>query len=55
MKNEIELNGYLVRFLSIVQGLDAARLFPEVSKLTKTEFRILREILVEQQDRKSVV
>lgn len=49
MKNEIELNGYLVRFLSIVQGLDAARLFPEVSKLTKTEFRILREILVEQQ------
>ncbi len=49
MKNEIELNGYLVRFLSIVQGLDAARLFSEVSKLTKTEFRILREILVEQQ------
>lgn len=49
MKTEIELNDYLVRFLSIVQGLDAAKLFPEVSKLTKTEFRILREIIVEQQ------
>lgn len=49
MNNEIELNDYLVRFLSIVQGLDATKLFPEVAKLTKTEFRILREIAVEQQ------
>ncbi len=48
MKNEIELNEYFVRFLSIVQGLDATNLFPQVSKLTKTEFRILREIIVEQ-------
>lgn len=46
---QMELNDYLIRFLTIVQGLDTAKLFPEVSKLTKTEFRILREIIVEQQ------
>lgn len=49
MQKTTELNGRLVRFFSIVQGLDAAKIFPEVSHLTKTEFRILREILVEQQ------
>ena len=48
MANAIELNEYFVRFLGIVQALDTAKLFPEFAKLTKTEFRILREILVEQ-------
>lgn len=55
MKKEIELNPYLIRLLEIAQGLDTAQLFPEVSKLTKTEFRILREIIVEEQQGNHII
>lgn len=55
VKKEVELNPYLIRLLSIAQGLDSVNLFPEVSKLTKTEFRILREIVVEERQGNRII
>lgn len=55
MKNEVELNPYLIRILSISQSLDFVKLFPAVSKLTKTEFRILQEIVVEERQGNQII
>ena len=43
----MELNEYLVKLFSVVKEMDCINLFDDSARLTKTEFRLLREIASE--------
>lgn len=51
----MEINDYLIQFFEIVQELETVKLFPEMSKFTPTEFRILREVILEEKKGKHII
>lgn len=51
----MELNAYLVKFLEIGRALEELKMFPAASKLSPTEFRLIREIIVEKERGRSII
>ena len=43
----MEINEYLVKFIQIVKEMESLDFFMVGAKLSKTEFRLLREIIME--------
>ena len=43
------MNDYVAEFIRILRKVEGLDLFPETAKLSKTEFRILREIIEESE------
>lgn len=51
----METNGYLLRFFQAIKDLENLDLFAEGAKLSRTEFRLLREIITEQKEGKEII
>lgn len=51
----METNDYIARFIQILRKMEGLDLFPATAKLTKTEFRILREIVEEGEKGKGII
>lgn len=49
------LNEYLIKFLNVIKDVDCLNLFNDSAKLTKTEFRLLREVLIEGESGHDVI
>lgn len=45
----MEINEYLIKLIQTTKDMESLDLFPEASKLSKTEFRLLREIIMERE------
>ena len=51
----MEINEYLLRFFQIVKEMENLDFFSGVSKLSRTEFRMLREIVMEEEKGKKII
>ncbi len=51
----MEINEYLVKFFQIEKELEDVELFAQKSKLSDTEFRMIREILLEREKGKDII
>jgi DNA-binding MarR family transcriptional regulator len=51
----MEINEYLVQFMQIVREIEGLELFESSAKLSKTEFRMLREIILEGEKDHSII
>ena len=51
----MEINDYVAEFIQLLRKVEGLDLFPETAKLSKTEFRILREILEENEKGKGII
>ena len=51
----MELNEYLIKLIRTVKDMENLDLFPQASKLTQTEFRLIREIVIEKEQGKSII
>ena len=51
----MELNEYLVKLFSVIKEMDCINLFNDSAKLTKTEFRLLREIAIEGENGNDII
>lgn len=51
----MEINEYLVKFFQIVREMENLDFFSGVSKLSRTEFRLLREIVMEEEKGKMII
>ena len=51
----MELNEYLVKLLGVIKEMDCINLFNDSAKLTKTEFRLLREIALEGENGNDII
>lgn len=49
------MNDYVAEFIHILRKVEGLDLFPETAKLSKTEFRILREIIEESEKGNSII
>ena len=51
----MELNEYLVKIFGVVKDMDCMNLFGDSSTLTKTEFRLLREVASEAEKGNDII
>ena len=51
----MEINEYLVSFFNIVREIESINMFEQKSKLSGTEFRMLREIILEREKGKDII
>lgn len=51
----MEINEYLIKLIRTVKDVESLDLFPQASKLTQTEFRLIREIVIEKEQGKSII
>lgn len=52
----MEINEYLIKFFQIVRDMENTDFFAGVSKLSRTEFRLLREVVMEEEEKgKSII
>ena len=51
----MELNENLVKILAVMKEFDDLKLFPEISSLSKTEYLILREVVVETRNGNHII
>lgn len=51
----METNDYVAKFIQILRKVEGLDLFSDSAKLTKTEFRILREIVQEDKKGKGII
>lgn len=51
----MELNEYLTKLLGVIKDVDCLNLFNDSAKLTKTEFRLLREIAIEGENGNDII
>ena len=49
------MNDYLAEFIQILRNVEGLDLFPSTAKLSKTEFRILREIIEESEKGNGII
>lgn len=45
----MEINEYLVKIIGVMKAAEELDFFPAASKLSQTEFRLLREVILEQE------
>lgn len=51
----METNKYLVKLFQTMKDMENIDLFPEAAKLSRTEFRLIREIVIEGEHGKDVI
>lgn len=51
----MELNEYLLRIFKIVKDMEDLNLFSDAAKLSKTEFRLVREIILEGERGRNII
>lgn len=51
----MEINEYLLKLFRTIKDMEELNLFPEAAKLTKTEFRLIREIVLEEERGKCII
>ncbi len=51
----MEINEYLLKLFQIIKDMDDLNLFADAAKLSKTEFRMLREIIMEGEQGRYVI
>lgn len=51
----MEINEYLIKFFQIVRDMENMDFFAGVSKLSRTEFRLLREVVMEEEKGRSII
>lgn len=51
----MEINEYLVKYFQIVRNIEGIELFSQTAKFSGTEFRMLREILLEGEKGKKII
>ena len=51
----MEINKYLVKLIAAAKGLDALDFFMGQATLTKTEFRLLQEVVMEQEKGRDII
>ncbi len=51
----MEINKYLIKIIAAAKGLDALDLFMGKATLSKTEFRLLQEVVIEQEKGSDII
>ncbi len=51
----METNEYLVKLFKIIKDMESLDLFSDAAKLSKTEFRLIREIVMEGKEGRSII
>ena len=51
----MEINEYLVKFFQMVRDMENMDFFAGVAKLSRTEFRLLREVVMEEEKGRSII
>lgn len=51
----MEINQYLVKLFCITKSMEGLEIFSEAQKLSRTEFRLIREILLERENGNSII
>ena len=51
----MEINEYLLRFLQAIKDLENLNLFADGAKLSRTEFRLLREVITERENGREII
>lgn len=51
----MEINEYLSQFIQIIKEVEELDLFSETAKLSRTEFRMIREILMEREKGREII
>ena len=51
----MEINEYLVKLFQTIKEMEELNLFADTAKLSKTEFRLIREILLEREKGKGII
>ncbi len=51
----MEINEYLIKLFRTIKDMENIDLFPEASKLSRTEFRLIREIVIEGERGKDII
>ena len=51
----MEINEYLVKFFQMVRDMENMDFFAGVAQLSRTEFRLLREVIMEEEKGRSII
>ena len=51
----MEINEHLIKFIQITKDMENLDLFADAAKLSRTEFRMIREILMEREKGKDII
>lgn len=51
----MEINEYLLKIISIAKSAEDLNFFPASAQLSQTEFRLLREVIMEQEKGKEII
>ncbi len=51
----MEINEYLIKLFQIIKDMESVSLFRERAKLSKTEFALLREVIIEGENGKRII
>ena len=51
----MEINEYLIKFFQIVRDMENMDFFAGMAKLSRTEFRLLREVVMEEEKGRSII
>ena len=51
----MEINEHLIKFIQIAKEMEDLDLFADAAKLSRTEFRMIREILMEREKGKDII
>ena len=51
----MEINEYLIKFIQTIKSVEEVDLFAASAKLSRTEFRMIREILIEREKGKEII
>lgn len=51
----MELNEYIIKFIRTIRGFDGLKFFSEGASLSKTEFRLLQEVVNEEEKGRSII
>lgn len=51
----MEINEYLVKFFQVVRDMENMDFFAGVARLSRTEFRLLREVIMEEEKGRSII
>ncbi len=51
----MEINEYLVKLFQTIKDMEELNLFADTAKLSKTEFRLIREVLLEREKGRGII
>lgn len=53
--NHMEVNPYLLKLICITKSMEGLALFDEANRLSRTEFRLIREVLMEREKGNEII